>query len=168
MSARTMPTFRRLATATAISVTGALLAVGATAVAASADTAYGGVVKANPGESYQQALARQENRYGGKLGVIRYFDSNAPDAWSSLDSKFGDHNVIISFRYSPSTINSGGADTYLRNWFATAPTDTTTYWTYMHEPEDDLPTRSRRPTGRRGPGSPASRTRRTTRSSRPP
>jgi hypothetical protein len=33
---------------------------------------------------------------------------------------------------------TGSQDAALRTWFATAPSDHPTYWTYMHEPEDDI------------------------------
>lgn len=136
MSARTLPMLRRLAVTTALGVAAALFV--ASPSSAADGTAYGNVVKPQGGESYPQALARSESRYGGKLGVIRYFDSNAPDAWNLLRPKLTDHDAIISFRISPATVLSGSADFQLRNWFRTAPTDTLTYWSYMHEPEDDI------------------------------
>lgn len=33
---------------------------------------------------------------------------------------------------------SGKHDAYLANWFATAPADRDIWWTYWHEPEDDV------------------------------
>jgi hypothetical protein len=134
-----MPTLRGLALVTALAL-GTMLAgivSPGSASAATGDTAYGAVVKPASGESYQQALARSESRYG-RLGIVRYFDSNAPDPWSTFNSKLTDHTAIISFRISPTTVLNGSADAQLLSWFRSAPTDRITYWSYMHEPEDDI------------------------------
>lgn len=136
MSARMMPMLRRIALITALGVAAALFV--ASPSSAADGTAFGNVVKTTAGETYPQALVRSETRYGGKLGVIRYFDGNAPDPWSSLTPKLTNHNAIISFRIPPSTVVNGGADAQLRTWFRTAPTDRLTYWSYMHEPEDEI------------------------------
>lgn len=108
------------------------------ATVTSTATAFGNVVKPQGTQTYQDALAISESRYGGHLGVIRYFDGNAPDSWTTFTSKLTDHTAIISFRIAPSTVISGSADAQLLNWFQTAPTDRVTYWSYMHEPEDDI------------------------------
>jgi hypothetical protein len=113
-------------------------AVGATIDATTTSTAFGNVVKPQGTQTYQQALSISESRYGGRLAVIRYFDGNAPDDWATFTSKLTDHTGIISFRIAPATVISGSADAMLLNWFRTAPTDHVTYWSYMHEPEDDI------------------------------
>jgi hypothetical protein len=100
-------------------------------------TAFGAVVKAQRGETYQQARARSETRYG-RLGVIRYFDRSDLDGWDLLDQRLTDHTGIVSFRIPPATVNSGAADAELLAWFRAAPTGRTTYWSYMHEPEDEV------------------------------
>jgi hypothetical protein len=149
MSARTTAAVRRIALTTSVGLAVALLVASTSpgSVAAEPDpaasdladtgTAFGAVVKTQGGETYQQALARSESRYG-RLGIIRYFDGNAPDSWSLFNSKLTDHTGIISFRIAPNTVNSGQFDDALRTWFANAPRDRTTYWSYMHEPEDDI------------------------------
>lgn len=147
MSIRAISASRRAAAGVAAGLAAALLvastspgsaAGGSSDVSALATTtAFGAVVKPQSGETYQQALARSESRYG-RLGIIRYFDSNSPDSWSSYTSKLTDHTAIISFRISPSTVNSGSADGQLLTFFRNAPQDRITYWSYMHEPEDDI------------------------------
>lgn len=149
MRARPMPTVRRLALAATGGLAAATLLVspsaGSTdrsnpadaAVLAPTATAYGAAIKAAGKESYQTARARSESRYG-RLAVIRYFDGNAPDDWGSYTSKLTDHTAIISFRIPPATVLSGSADAMLLAWFRNAPTDRITYWSYMHEPEDDV------------------------------
>jgi len=62
-------------------------------------TAFGAVVKPQGKQTYPNALAQSESRYG-RLGVIRYFDANAPDAWSDYTARWGDRSAILSFRIS--------------------------------------------------------------------
>jgi hypothetical protein len=100
-------------------------------------TAFGAVVKPQGKQTYPNALAQSESRYG-RLGVIRYFDANAPDAWSDYTARWGDRSAILSFRIPPSVVLSGSQDQALRRFFAEAPTGRPTYWSYMHEPEDDI------------------------------
>src|SRR4029450_7973015 len=40
--------------------------------------------------------------------------------------------------YDADDVNAGLYDSYLANWFATSPTAYTWYWTYYHEPEDNI------------------------------
>lgn len=105
---------------------------------AAVDTAYGAVVKPLKGQTYAQALAASESRYGGKLGVIRLFDGGAPDDWTVMGSKLTDHNAIVSFRLPPTEVLSGRHDAALRTWFRQAPKDTITWYSYLHEPEDNI------------------------------
>ncbi len=122
-------------------MTAAALTAGLVATAQPSDatiaTKFGAVVKPEKGTTYQSALATSENRYG-RLGVIRYFDNNTPDDWSSLSAKLTDHNAIVSFRMPPSEVNSGQHDALLSKWFADAPRDRVTWFTYLHEPEDNI------------------------------
>lgn len=146
----TLTTIRKLAIIAALALAAGLLDAGQRAATAAEEvtaevttleagtTAYGALVAPRGGLTYQQQLASSEQRYGGRLGVVRYFDSNYPDSWTYYTSLMGDRDVNISFRISPTTVNSGSADSRLRSWFASAPTDRTIYWTYMHEPEDDI------------------------------
>lgn len=72
----------------------------------------------------------------GTVPVVRDFFPGMPPAWNSSRAQLlRDRDVVISFKASPSAILSGQHDTYLRNWFATAPNDQTIYWSYLHEPE---------------------------------
>jgi hypothetical protein len=150
MSARTTSTIRHLALVASLALAAALLDAGNRAATAAEEapgevttleagtTAYGAAVRTVTGQTYQQSLATSEQRYGGRLGVVRYFDKNYPDSWTSYTRLMGSRDVNLSFRISPNYVNGGGADSYLRSWFANAPTDRTIYWTYMHEPENDI------------------------------
>lgn len=135
MSGRSLSRPRRVAIATVLGLAAALALAGPSA--AVEPTAFGHVIKPAAKQNYPQARAASEQRYG-RPGVIRYFDSNAPDSWATFNTKLTDHTGIISFRIAPTTVLSGAADSQLRTWFSQAPTTRVTYWSYMHEPEDDI------------------------------
>ena len=121
-------------------VVAAAVAAAATALAPASGAdpiRFGAAVKPQGGESYATALARSDQRYG-RLAVVRYFDGNAPDPWSTLQSLFSDHPVIVSFHIAPSTVLSGTQDAALRSWFENAPTTRPTWFAYFHEPEDNI------------------------------
>ncbi|WP_212828135.1 DNRLRE domain-containing protein [Catellatospora sp. TT07R-123] len=88
------------------------------------------------GESYTQALAREDGYFGG-MEAARVFYPGAPANWpgSAGNAK---RTVIVSFKYSPKDILNGSRDSYLRSWFANAPRDRDVYWVYYHEPEDNI------------------------------
>ncbi|RJL19961.1 hypothetical protein D5H75_39930 [Bailinhaonella thermotolerans] len=91
---------------------------------------------AENGETYQQALARLDARYGG-LKAVRLFYGGLPQAWpGKLDG--GTRPLVISFKAGPRVVSSGAHDTTLRAWFRAAPRDRDIYWTFYHEPEDDI------------------------------
>lgn len=88
------------------------------------------------GESYQQALARIDGYYNG-IELARVFYPGLPQAWpGKLDT--GGRPMSVSFKAPPSEVLAGTHDAYLRNWFRTAPQGQDIYWTYFHEPEDDI------------------------------
>jgi hypothetical protein len=84
------------------------------------------------GESYQQAWDRVQQQLHPQ--VIRFFNggTNGP-AWPS---KTGDAPLVISFKIPPAQVLNGSYDNQLRTFFAQTPQKT--YWTYWHEPEDDI------------------------------
>lgn len=86
-----------------------------------------------PGDSFKG----KQQTYG-RLGVARMFFPGLPQQWSGIESKVGDTGLVVSFRAAPSEILSGRHDAQLRRWFAEAPRDHVTRWSYMHEPEDDI------------------------------
>jgi hypothetical protein len=103
---------------------------------APAVTLCGASFAAESGETYQQALAREDGLFDG-LDIVRVFYSGLPQAWpGKLDA--GDRPMIISFKAHPNDVNAGTHDVRLRDWFATAPRDRDIYWTYFHEPENDI------------------------------
>ncbi len=110
---------------------------GPAAAAAAGRTAFGAVVSPRRSEDRAAALARAERDYG-RLAVIRDFDRDLPDPWPELRTLLTDHAAIVSFKLEPREVLSGSYDAQLRRWFATAPTTRTTWWSYRHEPEDNI------------------------------
>lgn len=73
----------------------------------------------------------------GTPGVVRVFNSGAPSNWSAANYARG-ADLAVSFKISPQSILNGSHDAQLRTWFRAAPTNVGVYWTYFHEPEDDI------------------------------
>jgi hypothetical protein len=91
----------------------------------------------NPGESYREAFQRQSRTYG-HLGVVRMYFPGLPASWSAIEHNVGSSRVVVSFKADPRAVIAGRHDQQLRQWFAAAPRDRTTRWSYWHEPEDDI------------------------------
>ncbi|WBB73817.1 hypothetical protein O7602_29905 [Micromonospora sp. WMMD1128] len=89
------------------------------------------------GESFGQALSRSDRTFG-KLQMARIFYPGLPPAWSGSRSDVVDRTVVVSFKAAPQEINSGKHDSRLASWFASIPRDHNVYWSYFHEPEDDV------------------------------
>jgi hypothetical protein len=89
-----------------------------------------------PGETYQQALARVDGYYNG-LEVVRVFYPGLPQAWPGKLNT-GDRPMVVSFKAAPADVIAGRHDAALAEWFRGAPRDRTLWWTYFHEPENDI------------------------------
>lgn len=136
--------FRALARVSALSLVG-VLSVTAVPAATAADadrratrTNYGSNVQVNPGETYKQAFDRVSGQFGGSMETVRVFYPGLPAGWSTINANVRNRPVVVSFKAPPSEVLAGKHDRYLRQWFKSAPTDRRTYWTYFHEPEDDV------------------------------
>jgi hypothetical protein len=88
------------------------------------------------GETYQQALARVDGYYDG-LESVRVFYPGLPAPWPGKLDTSG-RPMIVSFKASPADVVAGVHDARLDEWFRTAPRDQDIFWTYFHEPEDDV------------------------------
>lgn len=99
-------------------------------------TLCGASFAAEPGETYQQAFAREDALFGG-LDAVRVFYGGLPQNWPGKLNA-GNRPMNISFKAQPSEVLAGTHDAYLRDWFAAAPSDRDIYWTYFHEPEDNI------------------------------
>lgn len=91
---------------------------------------------AEPGESRAAALARRDDDLG-RAPVLRVFHQGLPESWPGAAGA-ADRDVVVSFKADPTLVLSGALDARLTRWFATAPTDHVVYWTYYHEPEDQI------------------------------
>lgn len=88
------------------------------------------------GETYQEALARIDGYYNG-LEIARVFYSGLPQAWpGKLDT--GGRPMIVSFKAPPGEVIAGAHDARVGEWFRTAPSDQDIFWTYWHEPEQEI------------------------------
>jgi len=88
-----------------------------------------------PGETRAEQLARIDSYYNG-LEMVRVFYTQPP-AWSNV-LNVGSRTLSISFKFAPRDVTAGKYDAYMTNWFKTAPRDKDIYWTYYHEPEDNI------------------------------
>ena len=100
-------------------------------------TRFGVSIWPRSGETYEAAFTRQSNTYG-RLGVVRMYFPGMPSPWTAIENNVGSTRVLVSFKGSPRDIVSGRYNQQLKQWFAAAPRDRTTRWSYWHEPEDDI------------------------------
>ena len=102
----------------------------------SGSTLFGESMWQRSGETWPQTFNRLEGVYG-RIDFVRAF-LGAPRAdWSGYLS-VGPRPMNVSFKALPKEILSGRYDATLRTWFRTAPTDRPVWWTYYHEPENDI------------------------------
>lgn len=73
----------------------------------------------------------------GRIPVVRIFNAALPVPWSQREI-LADRSVVVSFKARPQDVVAGLHDDRLRDWFETAPGGNPVYWTYFHEPEDDI------------------------------
>lgn len=86
--------------------------------------------------SWHAAVERSDARYGG-LQVVRVFYPGLPKPWQSVTDAVGT-SLVVSFKADPRRILSGADDQRLERWFADAPRDRDIWWTYYHEPENNV------------------------------
>jgi hypothetical protein len=97
-------------------------------------TRYGASFQAGNGKGYAAGLARAD-RTLGHLDFVRVFYPGAPDPWPG---KAPGRNVVVSFKLPPAEVISGAYDTSMRRWFAKTPHNIDVYWSYWHEPENNV------------------------------
>lgn len=88
------------------------------------------------GGSYAETFTRLDSLYGG-YDVTRFFNTGLPSAWSGNVGMSG-RPVVVSFKADPNDVISGKHDTYLTAWFKSAPRDRKVWWSFYHEPEDNI------------------------------
>jgi hypothetical protein len=86
--------------------------------------------------AWSRAVARSDSWYA-HLDMIRVFYPGLPQAWPGRAGSVH-RPTAVSFKASPRSVLSGKYDSFFTHWFKTAPRDRTTWWTYFHEPEDNI------------------------------
>jgi hypothetical protein len=82
------------------------------------------------GETKAEAMARDQQQLAPQ--VIRVYDTGAP-SWPTAT---GSLPLVLSFKLPPTQVLNGNYDAQLSAFFAATPQ--LTYWSYWHEPEDDI------------------------------
>jgi hypothetical protein len=87
-----------------------------------------------------KALLAQDIAEFGRLPILRVYYKSLPpaDAWTTGLAGANKSAVIVSFKALPSAILSGADDPALSHFFDTAPTGHPIYYSYYHEPEDNI------------------------------
>jgi len=99
-------------------------------------TLFGSSLDFTVGGGFSSWVEHVDYRFG-TLPVVRAFNQAFPRSWSVADTVAG-RTVVVSFKANPQQVVSGQLDRRLREWFASAPTTGEIYWTYFHEPEDNI------------------------------
>ena len=100
-------------------------------------TVFGTTAQRRPGEDLGDAIARQESSYG-HLRTLRLFFPGLPGSWESIHAETGMRPLVVSFKADPVGVLDGSYDQALSDWFASAPRGVRVWWSYWHEPEDDI------------------------------
>ncbi|WP_157546283.1 glycoside hydrolase family 26 protein [Hamadaea tsunoensis] len=72
------------------------------------------------------------------VDMYRAFFSGAPGNWATDPKLNHGKPVNVSFKWTPATVLGGTVDTAFRTFLQTAPADRPVWWTYFHEPEDEI------------------------------
>jgi hypothetical protein len=99
-------------------------------------TLFGTSLDFTVGGGFEGWVDHVDDRFG-TLPVVRAFNPALPRPWSATDNVAG-RTVVVSFKASPQRVTSGDLDKRLREWFTSAPDTGEIYWTYFHEPEDNI------------------------------
>jgi hypothetical protein len=66
---------------------------------------------------------------------VRVFYPRAPQPWPG---KAPGRDLVVSFKLAPRLVVAGRFDAKMKAWFAGAPKNRDVYWSYWHEPENDI------------------------------
>ena len=99
-------------------------------------TLFGTSLWTGDGSNAAQALARESSAFG-RPDVVRTYYQGMPAAWPGSAGTSGGP-VVVSFKAQPKDVVSGRLDGQFANWFNSAPKDRPIFWSYFHEPENDV------------------------------
>ena len=108
----------------------------APAPAPAGGTLFGTSLWTGDGSNAAQALTRETTAVG-RPDIVRTYYQGMPAAWPGSAGVSGGP-VAVSFKAAPKDVMSGRLDGQFSNWFSTAPKDRPIYWSYFHEPENDV------------------------------
>ena len=84
------------------------------------------------------ALRDRDEKFG-RTAAVRIWDEPMPFSWSDQRTEhLSGRTLVMSFRPKPADVLSGKHDAELRKWFQQAPSTSTIYWSYVHEPETPI------------------------------
>jgi hypothetical protein len=92
------------------------------------------------GSSVTGANLAQTTAQFGRMPIDRVYYAGLPasNAWTGGLASANDSAVIVSFKALPADILSGADDAILSHFFDTAPAGHPIYFSYYHEPEDNI------------------------------
>lgn len=99
-------------------------------------TKFGVTLDIPGGMNLREAWNYAKSSYGAPE-IVRIFHPGAPSGWAAADVTEG-ATLSVSFKIEPRDVLSGANDAKLRAWFRSAPDNIPIYWTYFHEPEDNV------------------------------
>lgn len=108
----------------------------ASTTTASSFTYYGASVYDTGTKPWLSLVSDADSKYG-HLDVVRVYYPGAPQPWPGPAGGVN-RSVVVSFRILPKDVLSGRYDSQLTSWFKNAPRDRQIWWTYIHEPENDI------------------------------
>ncbi len=116
----------------------AAVAAGLTAPAhaSTSGVLFGSLVAPKHGETFAAAQDRADAAYG-RMRISRVFYNGAVKPWAGNAGVSG-RPVVVSFKYTPLSVSAGTYDAAIRTFFADAPSSYDVYWSYLHEPEDNI------------------------------
>ena len=88
------------------------------------------------GTDWTTAVSGSDAKYG-RSRIDRVYYTGLPAPWPG-DAGSIDRDIVVSFKADPKQVLSGALDATLGGWFRTSPTDREIYWSYFHEPEDQI------------------------------
>jgi hypothetical protein len=92
------------------------------------------------GSSVTSSDLAQTTAQFGRMPIVRVYYPGLPasNAWDGGLAGANHSAVVVSFKTLPTDILSGADDAVLTHFFDTAPTGHPIYYSYYHEPEDNI------------------------------
>ena len=104
------------------------------------DTRFGIGLSTSDAPNLGADLVAEQKRFRTRIPVIRTWDTGMPRdyAWEERSKWFGKRWIVTSLKLSPQEVNAGTHDNALRNYFKTAPRKQPIFYSFFHEPEDEV------------------------------